>query len=219
MLPNKRKKLNKLGREPTIIQKDNTEDRNIALYQGTEADADIQKMCRFLSGVLVSEMLALWVEFFYKFGAKLNVSGFVIAIPFYFVLLCILHAIFSKLKGIRYHSLICFAIGGMTGLAIEWFVVGNSPWQNPNALQSGQFLFHAVYPILGYLIVRRFHGKKLREYLLIYLFVASVVTAIGFGMLNPMRMLWFIFLPLIAYCGLMYFVYRFATFTPHSSTR
>lgn len=176
-------------------------------------------MWRFLTGVLVSELLALWVEFFYKFGAKLNASGFFIAIPFYFFLLCILHAIFSKLAGIRFHTLVCLSIGGMAGLAIEWFVVGNSPWQNPNVLQSGQFLFHAVYPILGYLIVRTLVSKRLRGHLLTYLLVASVVTAVGFGMVNPMRMLWFIFLPLIAYGGLMYFVYRFATFMPQPVPR
>ncbi len=170
-----------------------------------------------MAGVLVSETLALWVEVFFKFGAQLNPTGFGFAIPFYFVVLCLLHGLFSQMEGMRFHSTVCFIIGGVTGLAIEWFIVGNSPWQKPNALQSGQFLFHAVYPILGYLIVRTLHCKKLRSTLFVYLLLASLMTSIGFGMENPMRLLWFIFLPLVAYVGLGYFVYRFAIMRPHSA--
>ncbi|MEZ5582078.1 MAG: hypothetical protein R3F37_04220 [Candidatus Competibacteraceae bacterium] len=167
-------------------------------------------MSRFLTGVLVSELFALWVEFFYKFGAILKAEGFVIAIPLYFFILCGLHGVFAKLEGLRRHALVCMLIGGVAGLMIEWFVVGNSPWQNPQVLQSGQFVFHAVYPILGYLMVRTPDRDRLTVHLRIYLLLATLIVALGFVMVNPLRLLWFIFLPLIAYCGLFYFIYKFA---------
>ncbi len=167
-------------------------------------------MRRFLAGVAVSEALALWVEFFYKFGMTSNVRGFLISIPFYFVLLCILHGIFLNLEGRRFHTAICALIGGVSGLMVEWFIVGNSPWQNPRAIQSGQFVFHAVYPILGYLVVRRPSEGRLQRRLLFYLGFFSVLTGLGFFMPHPAGFMWLLFLPLIAYWGLFFFVYRFA---------
>ena len=41
---------------------------------------------QFFKGVVISELLALWVEFFYKFGVKYFPKGFFIAIPLYFSL-------------------------------------------------------------------------------------------------------------------------------------
>ena len=158
-------------------------------------------------GVLVSEMFALWLEFFYKFGIEWNITGFLISIPIYFVFLCLLHYGFSRLEGMWRHRLACFIIGGIGGLLIEWFLVGNSPWNNPKVIQSAQFLFHAVYPLLGYLLVRVPCASQtaLRRYMLI----CTVLTSIAFLFpVSPLRSLWFLFCPLLTFCGLCYFLYR-----------
>lgn len=166
---------------------------------------------RFLAGVALSELFALWLEFFYKFGFTYNPKGFAVAIPLYFVFLWGLHRVFSRLEGISRHRLVCTIIGGLAGLAVEWFLVGNSPWRNPKALQSAQFLFHAVYPILGYLLVRAPEARAVRHPLVLYMTIASIVTALGFAMKNPnVGKLWFIFLPIFSFAGLLYFIYRLA---------
>ncbi len=167
---------------------------------------------RFFKGVVFAELLALWLEFFYKFGVKYYPKGFLIAVPIYFIYLCGLHRTFEIFKEKRYLWVIGIAIGGMTGLLIEWFLVGNSPWNKPAVFQSGQFLFHGAYPILGYLLAHRLVPGPLRNRLLSYMVITSAITSIGFVFGDPnLRKLWFLFLPLIVFVGLYYFIYRLGT--------
>ena len=166
-------------------------------------------MAQFFLGVMWSEWLSLWVEFFYKFGVTLNPKGFLAAIPFYFVALCALHSLFARLDDIRRHVPLCFLLGGMMGLTIEWVVVGNSPRGNPHAFQTAQFLFHAVYPVLGYLGAHYPSAGGLKSWLIRYLVLATIVTALGFAFpRSAWRSLWFLFLPIAVYVRLCYFVYR-----------
>ena len=170
---------------------------------------------RFLKGVLLSELFALWVEFFYKFGVKYFPKGFFIAIPLYFLYLFSLHGIFERFKEKRHLWLIGIAIGGIAGLLLEWFLVGNSPWNKPNVFQSGQFLFHGAYPILGYLLGNTQVPKSLRNRLFSYMVIISGITSIGFFLGNPdLRKLWLLFLPLLAFVGLYYFIFRLGTLQP-----
>jgi len=167
---------------------------------------------RFLKGVVIAELLALWVEFFYKFGVKYYPKGFLIAIPIYFIYLCGLHKAFSIFKERRFFWLIGIAIGGVAGLLLEWFLVGNSPWNKPAVFQSGQFFFHGAYPILGYLLAHTLVPGSLRNRLFTYMVAASGMTAVGFFFGDPnLRKLWFLFLPLIVFVGLYYFIYQLRT--------
>jgi len=191
----------------------NLKDPELPLFGGSQSVPLAQAITRrkFFAGVLWSELFALWLEFFYKFGVTHNPKGFAIAIPLYFFFLWGLHALFATLEGMSRHRLVCTIIGGLAGLAVEWFLVGNSPWRNPKALQSAQFLFHAVYPVLGYLLVRAPEARTVRRPLLLYMTIASIVSALGFAMENPnWGKLWFIFLPILPFLGLLYFVYRLA---------
>ena len=171
-------------------------------------------MSRFVLGVLWSEALALWVEFFYKIGATFRPDALMVSIPFYCAALIVLHRTFDRLNIVRGYVPVCFVLGGIVGLVIEWTLVGNSPRGNPQAFQTAQFLFHAVYPILGYLVVRDPSDTALRKSLQRYLVLATVVTALGFVFpRSPMRMVWFLFLPIATYVGLCYFVFRWPTNT------
>ena len=174
---------------------------------------------RFLKGVLISELFALWVEFFYKFGVKYFPKGFFMAIPLYFLYLCGLHGIFGKFKEKRYLWLLGIALGGIAGLLLEWFLVGNSPWNKPAVFQSGQLLFHGAYPILGYLVAHTVVEDRLRNRLFIYMVFASGITSIGFFFSDPnLKKLWLLFLPLMAFVGFYYFIYELATSHSQSST-
>lgn len=100
-------------------------------------------------------------------------------------------------------------LGGLFGLGVEWVLVGNSPWGNPKAIQWAQFMFHAIYPILGYLLVRGDLSMRYKSNLRRYCLVASGTTALGFFMGNPnLQKLWLLFLPLLSYIGLFYFIYK-----------
>jgi len=167
---------------------------------------------RFFKGVLIAEIFVLWVEFFYKFGVKYYPKGFLIAIPIYFIYLCGLHRTFSFFKERRFFWLIGIAIGGAAGLLLEWFLVGNSPWNKPAVFQSGQFLFHGAYPILGYLLAHRLVPGPLRSRLFSYMVITSAITSLGFVFGDPnLRKLWLLFLPLVTFAGLYYFIVRLGT--------
>ena len=145
-------------------------------------------------------------------------KGFFLAIPIYFVYLCGLHGIFNRFKGKRNLWLIGIAIGGIAGLLLEWFLVGNSPWNKPAVFQSGQFIFHGAYPILGYLLARSHAPKTLGKRLFSYMLIISGITSVGFFFTNPdLRKLWLLFLPLLAFVGLYYFIFRLRTNQPQIS--
>jgi hypothetical protein len=61
---------------------------------------------------------------FYKFGVNFTPKPFFIAIPLYFIYLCALHRVFSEFKERRWFWLTGVAIGGITGLLLEWFLPG-----------------------------------------------------------------------------------------------
>ncbi len=171
---------------------------------------------QFFKGVVISELLALWVEFFYKFGVKYFPKGFFIAIPLYFLYLCGLHKIFGRFQEKRFLWVIGIAIGSIAGLLLEWFLVGNSPWNKPAVFQSGQLVFHGAYPILGFLLVHTVVPVRLRNQLLAYMVTISGITAIGFSFSDPnLRKLWLLFLPLVAFLGLYYFIYRLRIVQTH----
>lgn len=167
---------------------------------------------RFFKGLVIAEIFALWVEFFYKFGVKYYPKGFLLAIPIYFIYLFGLHCIFGMYKEKRYLWIIGIVIGGVAGLLVEWFLVGNSPWDKPTVFQSGQFVFHGAYPILGYLLAHTRVPDQLRIRLFYYLVITSGITSIGFFFNDPnLRKLWLLFFPLVVFVGLYYFIYRLGT--------
>ena len=172
-------------------------------------------MGRFLTGVLLSECLALWVEGAYKFGVHSAPKSFAIAIPLYFLYLCALHGLLQIAQKRKAFWLIGIAIGGITGLALEWFVVGNSPWNQPQVFQTGQFLFHGAYPILGYLLARTPAPTHLKHQLVWYMSAATVLLLMGLLFRHPhASKLWFLFVPLIVFAGLYSFIYRLGTVAP-----
>lgn len=166
-------------------------------------------MLRFIKGVLIAELFALWVECFYKFGVHYHPKGFMIAIPLYFMYISLLHFLFSFLRENRLLWLMGIAIGGIAGLLIEWFLVGNSPWNNPAVFQSGQILFHGAYPVLGYLLVRVSVPSLLRNRIVMYMAGATAMTSLGFLYNDPsLRKLWLLFLPMVTFVGIYYFIYQ-----------
>jgi hypothetical protein len=65
--------------------------------------------------------------------------------------------------------LIITALAGFVGLMIEWFVIGNSPWGNPDASNIGMFAYWAcmvVVPIA--LLDTAPQTQRLRRNILVY---------------------------------------------------
>ncbi len=74
-------------------------------------------------------------------------GGFRGAMVVYCVLLAIGYGIQKLIDRLirdeRVRNVVCIILFGILGLALEWFVIGNSPWQNPDAIQWGMFVYWA----------------------------------------------------------------------------
>lgn len=152
-----------------------------------------------LKTIGVSTLFAMWLEFFYKFGATLDVDNFIGAIVIYTIYLTLLQAIILKTK-LYERITLCLIIVGVIGLMAEWFLIGNAPWVNPEAFQLGMFVFHAVYPILGILMSQGDLYVVFTRRVKILFFVFFAICLFGFIIPHAgLRFAWFIWLPLLPY--------------------
>lgn len=108
---------------------------------------------------------------------------------------------------IAFHAVLAFApllprvirllVGCLPGMALEWFVIGNSPWGNPDAMQPGQIAFHGTYPNWGRIFDPAWFGPRQRRLRLILLAAVTLGLAPGFLIADQgWRFAFFIFLPL-----------------------
>jgi hypothetical protein len=94
-------------------------------------------------------------------------------------------------------------LGSLPGMALEWFVIGNSPWGNPDALQSGMVVFHGAWPIWGRMFDARWFSAGQRRAGLAVMAVSTVLLAPGLMIAAPdLRFAFFLWLPLLAYLAL-----------------
>ncbi|MGH1374839.1 MAG: hypothetical protein ACRBCK_00705 [Alphaproteobacteria bacterium] len=146
----------------------------------------------------VSLLFALWLEFFYKFGATFDPHNFVGSILIYSMYLLLFHALIVHFLVKRVRTILIIA--GFIGLMAEWFMIGNAPWINPNAFQPGMFVFHAVYPVLGLVFIKGGYRKYVQKRMSQIFIIAGIFCCLGFLIPHEfLRFAWFIWLPLIPY--------------------
>lgn len=158
-------------------------------------------MGRVLLAVLVSVILAQWLEYWYRFGATDAPDLFWGAfIP-------------NTLIALAFHGLIRFGptlpvqawllLGAVPGMALEWVVIGNAPWDNPQASQVGMFVFHACWPIWGRVFDPDFFTIPQRRAALWWTLGWTVLLPAGFLIPSPdWRFAFFLLVPLGFYAGL-----------------
>lgn len=154
---------------------------------------------------LVSTGLAMWLEAFYRFGATWAPEILPGAAAVYLVWTGLFHAMRRALP--RLPDLAWLVFAGLVGLAFEWFAVGNSPWGNPDALQSGMFAFHAAYPLWGAILLNRADRRRLTG-----LWLIATFTLLGLlGVLLPVgdwQTGWFLFVPLALFPILLVLTFK-----------
>ena len=158
-------------------------------------------MAQVLVAAAVSVFLAQWLEFWYRFGAESRPDLF-------------WGAFFpNTLIAVAFHTLLRLApalpvpvwliLGAAPGMALEWFVIGNSPWGNPQASQLGMFVFHASWPIWGRVFDPAVFNPRQRRAALIWTAVWTAALPAGFliGAADG-RFAFFLLVPLGFYAGL-----------------
>lgn len=152
-----------------------------------------------LSKIFIALGFALWLEFFYKFGATSDIANFIGSIPIYLIYLTFLN-IFLSIAKLKKKAFTCFTVFGSIGLIAEWFLIGNSPWKNPDASQIAMFIFHAIYPLIGLIY---FKNQNYVQSFSFNIRLFALFTLIGLlGFLIPSvewRFAWFIWIPLFPY--------------------
>ena len=103
-----------------------------------------------------------------------------------------------------------YAFAGLAGLAIEWFVIGNSPWANPEANDLGMYCYWATVLALPRLLLdRRPYLRHVRR-AAARAFGAFAVAALTIGLLTPqvLRLFVLVWVVVIGYAGMNLFFLR-----------
>ncbi len=164
-------------------------------------------MRRWLLAVILSVALAQWLELWYRFAATHEPQLFWGAFLPYTLMAMAIHALFAL--GRRLPRAAWLLLGGLPGMALEWFVIGNSPWGNPDASQLGMILFHCAWPIWGRVFDAEWFSPRERRIGLVTMAVWTVGLLPFLLVSHPdWRFAVFLWLPLIPYAGLFWVALR-----------
>ncbi|GEM_PF-2612064 len=159
-----------------------------------------------IKNISAALLYALWLEFFYKFGATHDPANFIGSIPIYCAYLILL-SLLIKILRLQNRIVIPLLLCGAIGLMAEWFIIGNAPWTTPEALQIGMFIFHAAYPVIGLIILPNKKHTPLFKKITALFAIFTLIASAGFIIPHPdLRFAWFIWIPLAPYfiaAGLM----------------
>jgi len=92
---------------------------------------------------------------------------------------------------------------GLSGLMVEWFLIGNSPWGNPDASQVGMFAYWACMALVPLMFL--LEKRSLQNFILRYALVYTVLILLGqFAIPGPdWRFAFHIYAVILGYLGLM----------------
>jgi len=158
-------------------------------------------VAQVLLATVVSVLLAEWLELWYRFGATWVPELFFGALAPYTLIALAFHTLVQVLP--RWPLWLWLCLGALPGMALEWFVIGNSPWGNPDALQTGMVLFHGAWPIWGRMFDPVWFRAGQRRAGLAVMALASILLIPGFWIPAPdWRFAFFVLVPLPAYLAL-----------------
>jgi len=101
-------------------------------------------MNKLLKFILIGFVFAMVVEFQFNIFATNNIPNFIFTLffyPIYLALVYLVNNFVDKHLSGRKADVLFYLFFGFFGLGFEWFVIGNSPWETPDANQIGMFSF------------------------------------------------------------------------------
>ncbi|MFH1391563.1 MAG: hypothetical protein ABIH20_04595 [Candidatus Diapherotrites archaeon] len=175
-------------------------------------------MNKLLKFVLVGFVFAMVVEFQFNILATNNVSNFIFTsffYPIYLALVYLVNSFVDKHLSGRKADVLFYFLFGFFGLAFEWFVIGNSPWGNPDANQIGMFSFWVAIAFMPRIFISAKKGivilkKSITKYFAVY---AIVTTVLGFLLPFGFRVFWLTWFQVIAYTIMNYFYWKYYKLT------
>lgn len=135
-----------------------------------------------------------------------NLIGSVVVNAFYLTAIYFMFLALRAALGQGFRPMLAITIiSGVAGLMIEWFLIGNSPWGNPDALQSAMFAFWACMAAVPAILLERDNSlRPLKHRILAFAAVYTCVAAAGQGIANPeLHFAFHIWSVVFGYIGLM----------------
>lgn len=181
---------------------------------------------RFLLTLFLGSLFATLGEFLFCVLVRQSVGDYLFTLAAYPVILALAYGplrwIERHLPGPLAADVGVYAFAGLAGLAIEWFIIGNSPWANPDANDLGMFAYWAtVLAMPRFLLDRRAYLRPVRRGAAIA-FAAFGAAALTIGLLTPqaLRLFVLVWVVVIGYAGMnLFFLRAFLLAWRHASDR
>ncbi len=125
-----------------------------------------------------------------------NLIGSVVFNAIYLTMAALVSWLLAKRFGDSLVTIILLVIGfGTSGLMIEWFLIGNSPWGNPQASQIGMFAYWSAMVVVPFVCLRpdvRLAGlkKTILASVLLYTIAALLIQLIPNATLHFVYHIW-----------------------------
>ena len=98
------------------------------------------------------------------------------------------------------------ALAAVVGLMVEWFLIGNSPWSNPDAAQLGMAAYWACLVVVPLIVLDGdVRLRPLRRTIVLYSLIYTALILLGQGLIPPgeWRVACHIWTFIIGYSGLI----------------
>lgn len=177
----------------------------------------------FLLTLVLGSLFATLGEFLFCVLVRQSVPDYLFTLAAYPVILALAYGplrwIERHLPGPLAADVGVYAFAGLAGLAIEWFIIGNSPWANPDANDLGMFAYWATVLAMPRLMLdRRAYLRPVRRAAAVA-FAAFSAGALLIGLLTPqaLRLFVLVWVVVIGYAGMnLFFLRAFVLTSRHS---
>ena len=179
-------------------------------------------MKRFLLTLVLGSLLATLGEFLFCVLVRQSVPDYLFTLAAYPVILAVaalpMRWVQRRTPTPLAADIAVYALAGLAGLAIEWFILGNSPWANPEANDLGMFAYWATVLAMPRLLLdRRPYLRPVRRAAAIA-FGVYAASALAIGVLTPqaLRLFVLVWVVVIGYAGMnLFFLRAFALTSRH----
>lgn len=167
--------------------------------------------------IFIGFVFATVVEFQFNILVKgsSGISRYIFTVFFYPVYLIFVYfssrmidRIFKK-KTIS--DIVYYFAYGFIGMSIEWFVIGNSPWGNPDAIQIGMFAFWVALAFMPRIFIDDGDDLKELKRSIIKYYAAYAIISTVMGSMIPfdLRIVPIVLAEVIVYVLMNYFYIQY----------
>jgi hypothetical protein len=171
-------------------------------------------MKRFLLTLFVGSLFATLGEFLFCVFVRQSVPDYLFTLAAYPVILAVaalpMRWVERRMPTLLAADIAVYAFAGLSGLAFEWFILGNSPWTNPDANDLGMFAYWATVLAMPRLLLDRRAYLRPARRAAAAAFAAFSAAALLIGLLTPqaLRLFVLVWVVVIGYAGMNLFFLR-----------